>query len=381
MLSLPVLLLAFASEPQSKPESLDSIPFSYREVSSLSPDHRRLAGATDSDGIWILNLTTKRVDLRVPARPTTTAQIAWSTDASALALLGTNESVDVVDSSCGAVRATLMTGRERKAKLASEWNTVPRSVAFAAGGSIVLVALGEGAAELWSVTDRERIAFLGTEVDRSTAMAVSKDGQLVALGSEHGNVSVWKARTGERAFDDVTVPPSKYGKGIHSLAFDPRGETLAIGASDCRVRLWRFGAAAPMRELSHCDEDIWDDLAIGCVRFSADGSRLLSTSFTYWEARVWDVATGRMVDHFDYGGGNPCPMPAWFSSDNSYITMALDCFTAKVGEARSPTARPPRRWVWWHSDGDVAWAIVDGVLVVRRVTGGDPIVKLQVRGS
>jgi hypothetical protein len=137
-----------------------------------------------------------------------------------------------------------------------------------------------------------------------------------------------------------------------------------------------------MREYSMCDEDAFGDLAVGAVSFSRDGSRLLAASFGYWVVRAWQVEEARILGSLDYGAGNPGVMPAWFSSDGTCVTAALDCKVVRLTGAPTrptPITRASIGAAWYDSDGDYAWAVVDHHFVVRKVPDEQPILRVPVR--
>ncbi len=360
---LLILSMVCAQAPDAPNQP--TLPALFRKTSAISPDHSRLALGTIEEGVWVLDLATQSFDLRVGPLSSPTVSIAWSPDGGQLALHSRSGTLRVVDSKTGA--------------LISRTDTCQGQVAFAAGGDVVFVALGDRPAKLWPAKGGERIAALSVREGRQgTAMAVSRDGALVALGDEQSGIAVWNARTGERVYEVLDVPRGRFERAINALDFDPTGKTIAVGSSDCRVRLYELGPAKAQREFSFCDTDAWGNLEIGCVRFSPDGKRILATSIQWWEARVWDVATGAQVDGFDYEGSLGCEMPAWFSSDGRRVAMSMDCRTFLVGE---PRLRPDpfwRRWAWYRSDGEVAWAEVAGHLEVQRVSDGRILARPKV---
>src|SRR5262249_4047869 len=151
-------------------------------------------------------------------------------------------------------------------------------------------------------------------------LAFSPDGTHLGVSWQGGHVSLLDARTGQERFALFTPPVAHIG-----LAFSHDGKWLAVGASDCTVRLWntatgrlgspqhghtgwpRRGAFSPDGkrlvtggELPDRDLRLWtvgslqpptllkghkDQIYL--VAFSPDGSRITSTSLDS-TARLWD---------------------------------------------------------------------------------------------
>jgi len=366
-------------------------PISLPLVSAMSPDHRRLAVETRDEGVWIFNFGAKTWDTRILPRNPHTIDIAWSTDGSKLALVGSRGPITIANSVTG--ESTSVLAALPRVNSSVDARDV---VAFAAGDDVLVVGLGADAAELWSVSTGERTAVLNAHGEcnaRPSAFAVSRAGDLVAIGTIEGGVSVWNARSGKLVNSIPDLPRGgQHGSRINGLDFDATGKKLAIAGGDCHARVWSLRTLDDVQVLSHLDADIFDALAIGCVRFNGDGTRLLSISFDFWEARVWNVATERVIDHFDFGGGNPAVLRGWFSSDDSHVVVSLGCRIGRI-ETSSPRSSSDRandmktfpgglpdheHWTWYESDGMYAWAVVDGALTVRTVVNPEPLVRIPI---
>ena len=125
-----------------------------------------------------------------------------------------------------------------------------------------------------------RIATLDAE--GVTSMAVSPDGDVLALGRFDTRIQLWEAETRTHT---LTLEGGGHLLYINTLAFSPDGRTLASGAEDAGIRLWDVTTGANVATLEgHTDGVDW-------VAFSPDGTALVSRS---WDqtVKLWDLATG-----------------------------------------------------------------------------------------
>jgi len=238
---------------------------------------------------------------------------------------------------------------------------------------VIVILSDTQAAEVWSVAAGARLAELPLDGGApATAIAVDTSGGRVALGNSSGQIGVWNVRDGRR-LHAATVESA----GVTVMAFDPTGETLAVGADDAVVRLWSLAGSAQTRVLSHRDADFFGDLTIGCVAFSPDGSQLVSASFPYWEARCWDVRRGVELWRYDgYPGGSAAPLGATFSRDGERLVLSrrgivLDAASGQVlhelvGEGSV------------SSDGEMAWLEWMGCLHAYSVATGERLFELDL---
>jgi WD40 repeat protein len=219
----------------------------------------------------------------------------------------------------------------------------PSLVALAPGGPILAGGCRDGSVWLWDMARRQLLARLfitpeaedySTSVERVReaftgrpqypqavgSVALSPDGRLLAAAGDRGDVTLWGADgwrvrqtwpgtipgQAQVAFspDAATLLMTRGGQvqlrdphlgGLRStlgepgdhpvecVAFNPRGDTLAVGYSDRSIRLWDLGTSrqsAPL--IGHRDR-------VTSLAFSPDGKTLASGS---WDrtAKLWSVA-------------------------------------------------------------------------------------------
>jgi WD40 repeat protein len=117
---------------------------------------------------------------------------------------------------------------------------------------------------------------------RVTAITFTGDGASLAFGAADGKVRLWR-------LGPVRNPHVLRGhtpKEAWSLAFSPDGHTLASAGDDNRVRLWNVQTGEETAVLrGHY-------ALVSSVAFSRDGHTLASASFdTQAQVAIWDVAT------------------------------------------------------------------------------------------
>ncbi len=254
-----------------------------------------------------------------------------------------------------------------------------RVVSYSVGGLVLVAALG-APAEFFRADECVRFARVTLVAHvLISAFAVSRDSETVALGDAEGRVGVWMARTATQVRGPIYVPRGTEEFGVHALDFHPDGRSLAIGGGDCIARIWRLEEPAPTRQFSHCDQDVFGGLALGDVQFSPDGTRLLTTSYSWWETRLWDTASERWL-----GGGHECrygndvSISAYCSAEGRFAVVSvrglvLDARDGSVRHTLEPV--PGFSLTWCRAGGALAWAVRGGLLRVCDVESGWPVLE------
>ncbi len=111
--------------------------------------------------------------------------------------------------------------------------TAVAAMGWVNGGDRLAISGYEGAVRLVETGRWREVRRIDLDVDDGTfPLAVSPGGDELAVGSAH------RVRTydpGDGALrNEVEVDP----KGVYSLAYDPAGRWLAVGAADKRLRIW-----------------------------------------------------------------------------------------------------------------------------------------------
>jgi WD40 repeat protein/transcriptional regulator with XRE-family HTH domain len=130
-------------------------------------------------------------------------------------------------------------------------------------------------------------SLLMEPIESIASVALSPNGQYLAVGSFSGQIRVWQVADGK-----LLLNLKGHNRAAWSLAFDPTSCLLATGGYDGRLKLWQI-VEERSREISgQClkvlqAHDGW----IRSMTFSTDGT-LLVTGSDDETVRVWDVQTG-----------------------------------------------------------------------------------------
>jgi WD40 repeat protein len=198
------------------------------------------------------------------------------------------------------------------AKLKGHTNTI-YDLAFSPDGKTLASASNDKTLRFWDVAKRRQTRKI---THRAVALAFSPDGKLLATGEylKQGGITLWDPATGER------LRRFARGQWIGDLAFSPDGKRLlSCGYHGSHaLRLWEVATGKELLALDGHRH------AVLSLAFSPDGKKLATRGGDN-TACLWDVATGRMTDHFlfeisDRGLiGTP-----WFRDDSRTVAFSPD---------------------------------------------------------
>jgi WD40 repeat protein/tRNA A-37 threonylcarbamoyl transferase component Bud32 len=240
------------------------------EVKTLafSPDGGTLAAVTRRNlTLWDVGSRSRLhgpVDAGCPA---IVRAVGFSPDGETLATASSDRGLQLWDAATGE-------------KLAAVGGRSASGISFSADGALVAFSPDQGGAEVWDVAKDTLIAaFAGSSepLDLDSSVALSPDGQLVAVGGFGRFVRIWEVRTG-KLVDEL----DQGGNGAFTLEFTPDGRTLAISGFEPAASLWDVATGTQIGpQLSAGDRRTMIDV-------SSDGRLLLETHGN-GKGAVWDV--------------------------------------------------------------------------------------------
>ncbi|KAG2345951.1 WD40 repeat-like protein [Suillus weaverae] len=118
---------------------------------------------------------------------------------------------------------------------------------------------------LWDLETGVVLKKMEGHTSEVRALAVSRDGQIIASGDEGGRLITWHGETGE----SLTQPIKAHSEQITSLDFSPDGTVLATGSRDWTTKFWCTKTWQMQGEEIDCGD------YVHCVRYSPSGELLV----------------------------------------------------------------------------------------------------------
>lgn len=214
-------------------------PTSWVNAVTFSHDGRRLAAGSSDDKVWLWDVPSGEPAGQLP-HPSPITGVRFSGDDSTLVSVAND----------GATRLWHLPPPLLVGAAASIF-----SIATPASGTTVAVGASDGV-RLWEVgRDRVPIALSGplrasaTGGSASAAIAITRDGRLLAAGNVDGSVSLWDV-SAPRAPRRIAVLTGPVGL-VETVTFSPDGRWLVAGGDDASVWLWEVGdgSSAPTRRV------------------------------------------------------------------------------------------------------------------------------------
>jgi WD40 repeat protein len=269
---------------------------------AVSSDDRLVAWTDNSSKIHVRDLETEKEVRVLSGHENSPSLIAFSPDGKTLASLSYHE---------GLLTWNLATGkRVRRYAPINQRKTLSTSsgLFFAAGGRVLVVAGNDASLVAYEVDALDERWKIEPPGNRCNALALTRDGKILASDADGGAIRLWHADTGK--LFRVLGPPQG-APGIGSLAFSADGKTLAIGCHDGRIRLWDAEAGRE-RLPRHAPG------SLALAGFSANGHEVVTLQPSV--LKRWSIRTGKSTHEAALPGGSITG--AVLSADRQFIAVA-----------------------------------------------------------
>lgn len=136
---------------------------------------------------------------------------------------------------------------------------------------------------IWRVSDGALVKQLKGHKNTVWNVAFSRDGKLLASGGDDNTVKIWNTATGELLH---TLQGHK--RIVWAVKFSPDGTRLASCSFDYTIKIWNVADGKLLTENKEHEETVVD------IAFSNDGKMLASTSDDC-TIKLWNVHDGSLI--------------------------------------------------------------------------------------
>jgi WD40 repeat protein len=233
---------------------------------------------------------------------------------------------------------------------------------FSPDGARVLVLDQQKSICVWNCETHAIVWRSDLPKEQFVTAAWSIDSSLIGLNDAGMSVQFRDAGTGESRGTALA-----HSDHVNDLAFSPDGTRLATGCDDGFARIWKLADGSIEHTLHH--PDMFDEaIDVRLVRYSADGTKLLTTTGDNHIVTLWSAADGKKLWSYDFSGGNPCALGASISRDGKRVcTSGSYCATSSIFDEQGHRIEFGSSCPWgmdFTSDGSAVVAIIDGAFAV-----------------
>jgi hypothetical protein len=203
--------------------------------------------------------------------------VGYSPDGKILASASFDGAIRWSDAANGRTLKMIKAGSDKKS-----W------AAFSADGATFVAGSNEPQIRIWNAPSAKLRHTLTGPHTAAWAGGMTADGRTLVSGGPEGTLAKWDAMRG------LEKNTYKTGAAIWCLSLSPKGDEVAAGADDGRVRIYSMNSGEQRLTFGNHRGGVY------CIVYASDGS-LIATAGADAVATIWDAKTGDLkhaLPHF-----------------------------------------------------------------------------------
>ncbi|BAZ20456.1 WD-40 repeat-containing protein [Kalymmatonema gypsitolerans NIES-4073] len=177
------------------------------------------------------------------------------------------------------------------------------SVSFSRDGKLLASGSEDKTVKLWDLDSRKDVKTFSKHTGSVTNVSFSPDGKIIASASKDKTVKLW-------SLNGTLLKNLKHDDGVISVIFSPDGKMIATACEDKTVKLWSIDGTL-LKNLKHDDSVI-------TISF-APNSKMLATASNDDTIKIWNIDGIKIQTINNYGA-----IDIKFSSEGHIIATNKD---------------------------------------------------------
>lgn len=253
---------------------------------AVTPDGKAVAGLSSREGLRVWDAATGKEIFR-DAIPSATGTLAFAPDNTTLAVAWAEVDADNRFRPGGKLTLVDVPAGKRKIAVDGIFERL-EALTFSPDGKTLAAGGSGNTIRFFDAANGKARDTLDGHAGAMTTVGISPDGKLLLTCSANDPVvRLWDARTGR----EVRRFEGNEG-GVDEIQYSPNGRLVASAAQDRPVHVWEADTGKLVQSLKNHP-------SIGThIRFSADGSRIVTGNTKSRVAAVWDISSGKRLNEY-----------------------------------------------------------------------------------